>query len=72
MPRAELTNNESEATHRTRSRLHKSQKQQKQPTTTTARAPVREQIERTEPLDKAEALRRSSPEKTPIKGYIRG
>ena len=69
MPRAELTNNESEATHRTRSRLQKSQKQ---PTTTTARAPVREQIERTEPLDKAEALRRSSPEKTPIKGYIRG
>ena len=66
MPQAELTNNESEATHRTRSRSQKSQKQQQQ-STTTARAPVRAQIERTKPLDKAEAFRRSSLEKTSIK-----
>ena len=72
MPQAELTNNESEATHMTRSRSQKSQKQQKLPTTTTARAPLRERIERTEPLDKAEALKRSSPEKTPIKKAMLG
>ena len=66
MPQAELTNNKSDATHMTRSRSQKSQKQQKLPMTT-ARAPLRERIECTEPLNKAEALRRSSPEKTPIK-----